>query len=94
MVVVKIFCSPVSLSRLVIWSWAKIFDETASFLRNFDFFEFVGVLGVLGVFGWCFFSGTPKWVKFAVFSILPGAGFPGDRMVEPHTDCVASWDNV
>ena len=38
-----------------------------------------------------FFSGTPK---FAVFSILPDPGCPGDPMVGPHTDCVVSWDTV
>ena len=40
------------------------------------------------------FSGTPKWVKFAVFSILPDPECPGDPMVGPHTDCVASWDTA
>ena len=41
-----------------------------------------------------FFFGTPKSVKFAVISILPDPGCPGDPMVGPHTDCVASWDTV
>ena len=40
------------------------------------------------------FLGTPEWVKFTVFSILPDPGCPGDPMVGPHTDCVASWDTV
>ena len=40
------------------------------------------------------FSGTPDWVKFADFSILPAPECPGDPMVGPHTDCVASWDTV
>ena len=38
----------------------KIFDETASFWRNFDFFAFSRVLGVRGT---CVFSGTPKRAK-------------------------------
>ena len=41
-----------------------------------------------------FFSGTPKSVKFAVFSILPDPGFPGDPKIGPHTDCMACWDTV
>ena len=41
-----------------------------------------------------FFSRTPKWVKFAVFSILPHPGCQGNPMVGPHTDWVASWDTV
>ena len=40
------------------------------------------------------FSGTPEWVEFAGFSILPDPGCPGDPMVGPHTDCVVSWDTV
>ena len=63
----------------------------ASFWRNFDFFAF---LGFWGAFRLVFFSGTPEWVKFAVVSILPDPGRPGDPMVGPHTDCVASWDTV
>ena len=69
----------------------KFFDETASFWWNFDFLDF---LGVSGLFDLCFFLGTPKWVKFAVFSFFPDPGCPGDPMVGPHTDCVASWDTV
>ena len=41
-----------------------------------------------------FFSGTPEWVKFAVFSILPDPEGPGDPMVGRNTDCVASWDTA
>ena len=37
-----------------------MFDETASFLRNFDFFAFFCVLGVRGT---CVFSGTPQLAK-------------------------------
>ena len=67
--------SPVSLSRLAIWSQSKNFDETASFLRNFDFFlHFWG----FGGFSTCIFSGTPECVKFTGFSILPDPGCPGD----------------
>ena len=33
-------------------------------------------------------------MKFAVFSILPDPGCPGDPMEGTHTDCVASWDTV
>ena len=47
-----------------------------------------------GVFDLYFFGGTPEWVKFVVFSILPDPGCPGDPMVGPHTDCVAPWDTV
>ena len=68
-----------------------MFDETASFLRNFVFFQF---LGFLGSFRLVFFSGTPEWVKFRIFLIFPDPGCPGDPMVEPHTDCEASWDTV
>ena len=68
-----------------------MFDETASFLRNFDFFVF---LGFLRDFRLVCFSGTPKWVNFAVLAILPDPGCPGDAMVGPHTDCVAPWDTV
>ena len=66
------------------------FDETASFLRNFDFFGFLGVFGVFDVF----FSGTPEWVKFAVFSILPDPGGPGDPKVGSYSDRVVSWNTV
>ena len=41
-----------------------------------------------------FFTGTLQWVKFAVFSILPDPGCPGDPMVGAHSDCVVSWDTV
>ena len=68
-----------------------MFDETASFLRNFDFFA---CLGFLGAFQLVFFSGTPKWVKFRVFLILPGPGCPGDPKVGSHRDCMVSWDTV
>ena len=47
-----------------------------------------------GAFRLIFFPGTPEWVKFAVFAILPDPGCPGDPKVGPHTDCVASWDTV
>ena len=62
-------------------------DEAASFLWRFDFFDFSGVFGVFDFL-------TPKWVKFAVFSILPDPGCPGDPMVGPHADCVVSWDTL
>ena len=39
-----------------------------------------------------FFLGTPKFAFF--FLILPDPGCPGDPMVGPHTDCVASCDTV
>ena len=39
---------------MVIGSSLKIFDETAPFWRNFDFFAFLGFLGVQAL------SGTPK----------------------------------
>ena len=55
------------------------------------FFDFLCVFGVFDV---CFFLETPKWVKFAVFSILPDPGCPGDPIVGPHTDCMASWKTV
>ena len=54
------FCSRVSLSTLVIGSSLKIFDETAPFWRNFDFFAFLGFLGVRAL---VFFSETPKRPK-------------------------------
>ena len=38
----------------------KIFDETAPFWRNFDFFAFLGFLGVRAL---VFFSGTTKRAK-------------------------------
>ena len=57
-------------------------------------FRFFCIFGGLGGFRLVFFSETPKWVKFAVFSILPDPGCPGDPMVGPHTDCLASWDTV
>ena len=63
------------------------FDETASFLQNSVFFCILGVFG--GLFD---FFGDLKWVKFRIFLILLDPGCPGDRMVGPHTDCVASWD--
>ena len=73
-------------------STAKSFDETASFLRNLDFLlHFWGFGGLFDLF---FLGGTPKWVKFAVFSILPNPGCPGDPKAGPYTDCVASWDTV
>ena len=55
---------------------------------------FFCIFGFWGTFRLVFFGGTPEWVKFAVFSILPDPGCPGDPMVGPHTDCVASWDTV
>ena len=51
------FCPPVSLSTLVIGSSLKIFDETAPFWRNFDFFC---VFGLFGVPGTCVFFGDVK----------------------------------
>ena len=54
------FCSPVSLSTLVIGSSPKIFDETAPFWQNFDFFVFLGFLGVRAL---VFFSKTTKGAK-------------------------------
>ena len=33
-------------------------------------------------------------MKFGIFSILLVTGCPGDPLVGPHTDCVASWDTV
>ena len=42
------------------WSSPKIFDETAPFWRNFDFFAFVGFLGVRAL---VLFLGTPKRAK-------------------------------
>ena len=68
-----------------------MFAETASFLRNFDFFAFIGFWGA---FRLVLFSGTPEWVKSVVFSILPDPGCPEDSMGGPHTDCVACWDTV
>ena len=67
------------------------FDEMASFLRNFDFFDF---FGIFGVFDLCFFWVPRNRGNSRVFSILPGPGCPGDPMVGPHTNCVASWDTV
>ena len=68
-------------------------DETASFFQNFDFLHFWGFWGLFDLFD-VFFSGTPKWVKFRIFLILPDQGCLGDPKVGPHTDCVASWDTV
>ena len=45
---------------MVIGSSLKIFDETASFWRNFDFFAFLGFLGVRAL---VLFSGTPIRLK-------------------------------
>ena len=56
----NVFCTPVSLSTLVIGSSLKIFDERASFWRNFDFFAFLGFLGVRAL---AFLSGTAKQAK-------------------------------
>ena len=66
----------------------KIFDEMASFWRNFDFFAFLGVLGVRGT---SVFFGAPKRVKFAIFLSLPDPGCRGDPQVGFHSDCVVSW---
>ena len=33
-------------------------------------------------------------MKFRIFLILLDPGCPGDPKVQPHTDCVASWDTV
>ena len=41
-----------------------------------------------------FLSGTPGWVKFVIFSILPDPGCLGDPKLGPHTNCVAPWDTV
>ena len=38
--------------------------------------------------------GTPKWVKFRIFLILPDPGCPGDPKVWSRSDSVASWDTV
>ena len=80
------------VSRLVILSSSEIFDETASFLRNLDFF--FTFLGFWGAFRLAFFWGTPEWVKFAVFSILPDPGCPGDPMVGSPSDSLVSWDTL
>ena len=42
-------------------------------------------------FSTCVFFGD-LGIRF--FSILPDPACPGDPMVGPHTDCVASWDTV
>ena len=47
-----------------------MFDEAASFLRNFDFFDFFDVLGVFG----CFFFGDPEIRGFFDFA---GPRVPG-----------------
>ena len=51
-----------------------MFDEMASFLRNFDFFD---VLGVFGGFQLGFFPGTPNSVNFAAFFDFAGPRVPG-----------------
>ena len=55
---------------------------------------FLTFWGVLGVFDVRFFWGIPKWVKFAVFSILPDPGCLGDPKVGSHSECMVSWDTV
>ena len=59
-------------------------------MRNFDFFDF---FGVFGVFDLCFL-GDPEISEIRGFFDLADPGCPGDPMVGPHTDCVASWDTV
>ena len=54
------------------------------------FWHFWGFGGLFDLFFW----GTPKWMKFRIFLVLPDPGCPGDPKVGPHTDCVASWDTV
>ena len=68
---------------MVIGSSQKIFDETAPFWRNFDFFAF---LGFLGVWALVFFSGTPKRPKIPENQIwgpveAVSAKFSGDLKV-------------
>ena len=68
---------------MVIGSSLKIFDETASFWRNFDFFVLAGILGVRGT---CVFSGTPhrpKMPKNRIWGPVEAvsANFSGDLKV-------------
>ena len=42
----------------------------------------------------CLFLGSPKRVKFTIFSILPDPGCLRHLKVASHTDSVVSWDPV
>ena len=66
-------------------------DQTASFLRVFNFSAF---LCFLAVWALVFFWGPQKRVKSAILLILPDLGCPRDPKVGSHTASAVSWDTV